>query len=130
MMNNSFVFYRTFKDTVDNIPDENLRLSLYEAIVNYGLNGEYDQSNPMVVAFMQQIVFSIDKAQSNYESSIQNGGKGGAKKKYNHDKIRQLFSEGKNKFDIAKEIGCSTKTVERVTKDLRTGLETNATDKT
>ena len=118
-MRESFVFYRTFKDTIDNIPDKDLQLLVYKAITDYGITGDYDKSNPMVVAFMQKIIFQIDRAQNHYDKTVGNGGKGGAKTKYDRDEIRGLYIQGKDKNDIAKMLGCSVRTVERATIDLR-----------
>lgn len=111
-MADSFVFYRTFKDTADSLPIEK-RLAFYEAVVDYGLNGKYDDSDPWIDSLMQQTMNSIDRAQERYK----NAKKGGAKRKYDHREMYELFMEGKTKQEVADITGASVKTVDRAIKE-------------
>ena len=61
----SFVFYRTFWDTIQTLKqggdnERELAYKLMEAIIQYGLNGEYDTSNIIVNGLMQQTIFAIE----------------------------------------------------------------------
>lgn len=109
----SFVFYRTFKETVDALPTPEMKLKLYEAIVDYGLTGEYDESDPLINAMMKQTSFAIDRAQENYAKAVNGGRKGGVKKKYDDDEIRRLLAEGKTRTEVMDIVGCSAKTIQR-----------------
>lgn len=88
----SFIFYRTFKETIDALPTPELKLKLYTAIADYGLTGEYDESDPLVNAMMKQACFAIDRAQDNYARALSSGKKGGAKRKYDREEIRELVA--------------------------------------
>ena len=112
----SFVFYPTFLQAVESLRNngnEVLANKLLKAIVDYGIYGEYDDSDPIINAIMVQTVFSIDKSYSNYQNCIINGSKGGAKKKYNDDQIYELIDKGMTHKQIAQQLGCSTKTIQR-----------------
>ena len=110
---NAFVFYKTFKQTADCLQDEKQKLRFYEALVSYGLTGDYDRSDPLINACMTQACFTIDRAQENYDKSIAGGKKGGARRKYDPDEIRTMAAEGKTREEIANILGCSTKTIQR-----------------
>ena len=69
MEHNSFVFYRTFKQAADKLADPALRLAFYEAIVDYGLTGEYHTDNPVIGALMQSVALGVDKARERYNSA-------------------------------------------------------------
>lgn len=113
----SFVFYRTFKETVDALPTPELKLKLYDAIISYGLTGEYDESDAIVNAMMKQTCFAIDRAQENYAKAVSGGKKGGARKKFDTEEIKELLAEGKTHAEVAKILGCSSKTVQRAIKE-------------
>ena len=106
----SFVFYPTFLQTVDSLRkdgNELLANKLLKAIVDYGVYGEYDSSDPIVNALMVQTVFNIDKSQNNYLKCVADGSKGGAKKKYDDDQIYELIDKGMTKTAMRKEAGIS-----------------------
>lgn len=112
----SFVFYPTFLQAVESLRNngnEILADKLLKAIVDYGVYGEYDDSDPIINAIMIQTVFSIDKSYNNYQNCIINGSKGGAKKKYSDDQIYELIDKGMTHKQIAQQLGCSTKTIQR-----------------
>ena len=112
----SFVFYPTFLQAVESLRNngnEILADKLLKAIVDYGIYGEYDDSDPIINAIMVQTVFSIDKSYNNYQNCIINGSKGGAKKKYSDDQIYELIDKGMTHKQIAEQLGCSTKTIQR-----------------
>ena len=115
----SFVFYRTFWDTIQTLKqggdsERELAYKLMEAIIQYGLNGEYDTSNIIVNGLMQQTIFAIDQAQERYDKSRENGAKGGRPKKGATAKeIKELLAIGKTRKEIATILNISEKTITR-----------------
>ena len=122
----SFVFYRTFWDTIQTLKqggdsERELAYKLMEAIIQYGLNGEYDTSNIIVNGLMQQTIFAIDQAQERNDKSRENGAKGGRPKKgATADEIKELLATGKTRKEVAGILGISEKTISRRLKELPT----------
>lgn len=69
--NNSFVFYATSLEAVEKISEAYPEMGneLLKAIVEYGIYGEYDKTNPIIEAMMVNISFGIDKAKDRYNGS-------------------------------------------------------------
>ena len=78
---NSFVFYRSFYDVVNLIPDEAMRCRAYTAICEYAFNGvEPDEDE----AFVVKMVFTQAKPQIDANIKRRENGKlGGAPRKKN-----------------------------------------------
>lgn len=117
-MNQSFVWYRTFYDTFKELEqtDKELALKYAEAVMEYGLNGEYDESNSLINALMISTIFNIDKAQERYNKTKGDGSKGGRKEKYPAEKIWEMQDQGMTKDEIVKALGCNPKTYDRKAK--------------
>ena len=75
-MNESFIFYASFADAIKSVPVEH-RLQCYEALTDYALTGEYDDTDVFVRIIMAQAVPQID---ANFKRR-ENGSKGGRPKK-------------------------------------------------
>lgn len=126
--NNSFVFYATYLEAIEALEgNPECAAKLAKAIMEYGIYGEYDESDVVVNALMVQIKLGIDNAKNRYEESVENGKKGGAKKKYSDDEIIRLVKEGMTHKAVAEQLGCSAKTVQRAVKEYkdRTKLDTS-----
>lgn len=73
----SFVFYRSFKDAIDNCPEED-RLTIYESIVSYALDG----APPEITGGAIRIVWPLIEPQLNANRDKRKAGrKGGAPRK-------------------------------------------------
>lgn len=80
-MRESFVFYKSFYDAIKQIPEE-YQLELYNAILQYSLEGiEPSNLSNIASAMFTLIKPNIDNAQKRYETSVNNGKKGGRPKK-------------------------------------------------
>jgi|688.fasta_scaffold147638_4 hypothetical protein len=78
---NSYVFYRSFSETLSFIDDKLDKLALFEAINEYSLNQTEPQfEKKYLFAIWQQIKTAIDSAHKKYSTSIENGKKGGRPK--------------------------------------------------
>lgn len=121
--NNGFVFYATFLDSIEALEkgDEPERaVKLMKAIINYGINQTYDDSDVVVNAMMPQIKFAIDNAKNRYDDAVENGKKGGAKKKYDDAEIVRMVIEQKMTHKAVSEaLGCNTKTVQRAMREYK-----------
>lgn len=75
----SFVFYRSFKEAIDNCPEED-RLAIYESIVSYALDG----TPPEITGGTIRIVWPLIEPQLNANRDKRRAGrKGGAPRKTN-----------------------------------------------
>ena len=75
----SFVFYRSFKEAIDNCPEED-RLAIYESIVSYALDG----TPPEITGGAIRIVWPLIEPQLNANRDKRKAGRrGGAPRKTN-----------------------------------------------
>ena len=76
-MRDSFVFYRSFAEVISMIPDAEDKITLLNALIEYGLDGtEPDLQYPLSAMF-KQMTSSIAGAQRRYQANVENGKKGG-----------------------------------------------------
>lgn len=79
-MSDSFVFYRSFEEVIEQIPEAETQLAMYKALAAYGLDGkEPELPYPLNLVFIQMQA-SISGAKRRYEKQTTNGRKGGAPK--------------------------------------------------
>lgn len=111
----SFVFYGTTYDTMIELEQKSIEdaYKFAKAVMQYGLYGEYDESDPVINALMQQAAFGIDKARNNRKKNVEDGKKGGRKKQFLDEDIWALKDKGLTNQKVAEELKCSVKTVER-----------------
>lgn len=76
---NTFVFFGTFEPMINELPDETA-LKFFKAIMNYGLHGIVPEFTGIEKALWSQIQFVLDMSKEKYETSVQNGKKGGRPK--------------------------------------------------
>lgn len=122
MKSNGFVFYRSMWDSYLELSrkDEKLAEKFLKAVIEYGLDGEYDESDPIVNALMSGVTIGIDNAHNRYNTTQDNGNKGGRPKSYSAERMIELLNEGKTYKQIADVLDCSIKTVQRTLKEART----------
>ncbi len=128
-MRDSFVFYRSFAEVISMIPDAEDKITLLNALIEYGLNGtEPDLQYPLSAMF-KQMTSSIAGAQRRYQANVENGKKGGRPKTVDECKIRELKEQGLTDKQIAEELKCSISSVEKVPVKTRKNLKVNETRK-
>ena len=81
MVRESFVFFKSFWEAIQEIPDDKDKLDCFMLIVKYGLNSEDEPS----IKGLPRAIFSmakpvIDNAVKRYDTSVENGKKGGRPK--------------------------------------------------
>ena len=86
-----------------------------EAISRFGLYGELPEENSAVWLYgFEQTITSIYAAQQRREAAIENGKKGGRKKTIDDNKVLELKSQGLTNKEVAKKIGCSESSIEKI----------------
>ena len=122
MKSDGFVFFRSVWDSYQELrrKDTTLAEKYLHAVIEYGLEGEYDESDPIVNALMSSAAVGIDNAHNRRATSQDNGTKGGRPKVYSSERIMELAQQGKSSQQIADELGCSIKTVQRAIKEAKT----------
>ena len=77
-MKNSFVFYESFYDVLQMLPDAEDWRTLIEAVCEYAFTGEHEpiQTPALEIAF-KHFQISIDSAAARYEKAVEDGKKGG-----------------------------------------------------
>lgn len=106
----NFVFYANWRDYIKSLGSEADRLQLLTAIMDYGVTGEYDELslNPMVRGVFESMIRgAIDRAQKNYQDSIEYGKTHGRPKTVFDSQIVDLWKSGMKAKDIAKTLGIS-----------------------
>ncbi len=113
----NFVFYASWLDALSGLDETNSREFANEflrQIVIYGVTGEIETDNPMIVGFINAMCKDLlDKSKKRHKACIENGNRGGRPKQYNDDEMRALYQQGMSVEDIATKMGCSVKTVQR-----------------
>ncbi len=113
----NFVFYASWLDALSGLDETNSREFANEflrQIVIYGVTGEIETDNPMIVGFINAMCKDLlDKSKKRHKACIENGNRGGRPKQYDDDEIRTLYQQGMSAEDIAQKIGCNVKTVHR-----------------
>ena len=113
----NFVFYASWLDALSGLDETNSREFANEflrQIVIYGVTGEIETDNPMIVGFINAMCKDLlDKSKKRHKACIENGNRGGRPKQYDDDEMRSLYQQGMSTEDIATKMGCSVKTVQR-----------------
>lgn len=113
----NFVFYASWLDALSGLDETNSREFANEflrQIVIYGVTGEIETDNPMIVGFINAMCKDLlDKSKKRHKACIENGNRGGRPKQYDDDEMRALYQQGMSAEGIATKMGCSVKTVQR-----------------
>ena len=109
---NSFTFFKNFRDSVDGYGaafGEDIKLSMYEAIIDYGLYQKIPEDK-QIQALLTPMMYGIDHSQEQRAS----GFKGGRPKTITASQaevIRQMQREGKSIRDISAHLHIPSSTL-------------------
>lgn len=113
----NFIFYGSWKEHLNGLKElcgENVAKEVAWQIINYGTAKEFDTDNQniinMVNGMCRDLIISAKKRR---EASVVNGKQGGRPKKYSIDDMLALRDQGLSSQEIADNLGCSVKTVQR-----------------
>lgn len=113
----NLVFYEGWVDTLQalsKIKDIQFAKDVAWEIINYGTKDTYWTDNKDIIDFVQGMCSAqIQKSQRRYAACKINGASGGRPKKYSNESILELHNSGLSNQEIANNLGCSVRTVER-----------------
>ena len=113
----NFIFYGSWKEHLNGLKQlcgEDVAKEVAWQIINYGTYKEFDTDDQNVINMVNGMCRDlIDSAKKRREASIGNGTKGGRPKKYSVEDMLALRDKGLSLQDIADNLGCSVKTVQR-----------------
>ena len=107
MEKDSFVFRKEWKDAISGLPDE-VRLEIYEAIIEYGTAGKSSDLKPMAMLAFSFAKATLDKDAERYEETKKKRSDAGKKHKGNQytgkngtsvPKMEQMEQNGTNGTD-------------------------------
>lgn len=112
----NFVFYASWIDILKayDKSDPNFAGELAKQMIYFGVEGELSTDDPIITGLIQSMCATlIDKSKKRHKACIDNGKRGGRPKQYNGEEIQALYQQGMSIEDIAQQLGCSAKTVQR-----------------
>ena len=117
MEHENFIFYGSWKEHLNGLKElcgEDVAKEVAWQIINYGTTKAFDTEDQKIINMVNGMCRDlIISAKKRREASIINGKQGGRPKKYDAEKIKDLHQQGLSAADIAQELGCSIKTVQR-----------------
>ena len=113
----NFIFYGSWKEHLNGLKElcgEDVAKEVAWQIINYGTYKDFDTEDQniinMVNGMCRDLIISAKKRR---EASVTNGRQGGRPTKYSVDDMLALRAQGLSNQDIADNLGCSVKTVQR-----------------
>ena len=118
----NFVFYGSWRETLEGFAEDFGEEYAHEALWNLMLcatAGDIKTNKKSIIKWINgSCVNNINSAKDRYAKAVENGKKGGRPTEVNSEQITELKAEGLTNTQIANELGCSTKTVQRALKDV------------
>ena len=120
-MPNKFIFFESwdrYLDTLEEDRDINYVNAVARAMIKYGLYGDCMTDDETIKRKIDAVCSDLmNNTKARYAASFNNGSQGGRPMKYNPDVIRQLRDSGLSQQEIADQLGCSKRTVQRALGD-------------
>ena len=113
----NFVFYGSWKEHLNGLRQlcgDDVAKEVAWQIINYGTYKDFDTDDKKIIDMVNGMCRDlIDSAKKRREASVGNGKQGGRPKKYSLEDMLDLRNKGLSLQDIADNLGCSVKTVQR-----------------
>lgn len=113
----NFVFYGSWKEHLNGLRQlcgDDVAKEVAWQIINYGTYKDFDTDDKKIIDIVNGMCRDlIDSAKKRREASVGNGKQGGRPKKYSLEDMLDLRNKGLSLQDIADNLGCSAKTVQR-----------------
>lgn len=113
----NFLFLASWHDILegyDSAGKPEIASEIAKQIIYYGVTGQMTSDDPVVVGTVTGMCAAlIDRSKKRYNTCVANGKKGGRPKQYSAEEMLYLRSQGLSDQDIADNLGCSVKTVQR-----------------
>jgi hypothetical protein len=117
----NFIFYGSWKEHLNGLKElcgEDVAKEVAWQIISYGTAKEFDTDDQKIINMVNGMCRDlIISAKKRREASIANGKQGGRPKKYNLDDMLALRDQGLSLQEIADNLGCNVKTVQRTLAD-------------
>lgn len=122
MSKENFLFLASWHDILegyDSAGKPEIASELAKQIIYYGVTGEMTSDDPVITGTVTGMCATlIDKSKKRYNTCVANGKKGGRPEKYTIEDVAYLQQQGLSKQEIADNLGCSVKTVQRKLEEL------------
>lgn len=113
----NFLFLASWHDILegyDAAGKPEIASEIAKQIIYYGVTGEMTSSDPIVTSTVTGMCATlIDKSKKRYNTCVANGKRGGRPKQYNPAEIIALRDSGLSDEEIAEQLGCNLRTVQR-----------------
>lgn len=113
----SFIFFDSWErylETLEEDRDINYVNAVARAIIQYGLRGECKTTDQTIIRKVDAVCSDLmQSTKSRYAASVNGGRQGGRPTQHDPETIRALRNSGMSYQEIAEEMGCSVKTVQR-----------------
>lgn len=117
----NFVFYADWIDVIkayDDSGQSDLAGELAKQIVYYGVTGEMTSKDTIITGLVNAMcVALIEKSKNRYNACKNNGQRGGRPRQYDPEEIATLHDSGLSDEQIAEQLGCNLRTVQRALAD-------------
>ena len=119
--NDNFVFYSSWLETIEAFEQNGntaLAKDIALQIIKFGVHGEINSDDPVVVGIVNGMCRDlITKAKNRRRASVEGGTMGGRPVKYSREEMMALREQGLSDQDIADNLGCNVRTVQRALDD-------------
>lgn len=113
----SFVFFSSWErylKTLELDRDTNYVNAVARAIIQYGLRGEIENDDPDILSRVEAVCSDLMQSSAiRYNAAVRGGVMGGRPPAYDPEIIKELRDKGLTYRQIADELGCSVRTVQR-----------------
>ena len=117
MPKENFLFLASWHDILkgyDSAGKPEIASELAKQIIYYGVTGEMTSDDPVITGTVTGMCATlIDKSKKRYNTCVANGKKGGRPEKYTIEDVVYLHQKGLSEQEIADNLGCSVRTVQR-----------------
>ena len=111
---NDFVFLANWYDVIkayDDAGQEDMASAIAKEIIIYGVTGDTRTTDPLIYGIVKGLC--TDQIKRPKARNAHHIKKGGRPPKYDKSEIVALYKQWNSEEDIAKQLGCSVKTVQR-----------------
>ena len=113
----SFVFFNSWErylKTLELDRDIEYVNAVARGIIQYGLQGTIENDDPTILRRVEAVCADLMQSSTErYNAALRGGSKGGRPTKHNPEHIKELRSRGMTHQQIADELGCSIRTIQR-----------------
>jgi hypothetical protein len=113
----NFLFMASWHDILegyDSAGKPEMASEIAKQIIYYGVTGKMTSNDPIVTSTVTGMCAAVmDKSKRRYNACVANGKRGGRPKQYDPVEIAALHDSGLSDEQIAEQLGCNVRTVQR-----------------